>query len=79
MEGAHRVQVFARVRPLGGHEVGSNACVEADEGSTSIHVRDEAAAAERVLQGDTVDAAVDPSESRSFTFDAVFPSEATQR
>jgi kinesin family protein 5 len=77
MDGAGRVNVFARVRPIGEHEEGST-CVDANDAASTLCVKDEACAAERVLGGESLDAVMG-GEGKKFTFDGVFPTSASQR
>jgi len=74
---AGRVQVFARVRPLGEHEAGFAPAVETNESARSLCVRNENEAVERILSGQTKDPA--PCEVKEYVFDAAFPPDAQQR
>eukprot|EP00930_Biecheleria_cincta_P054871 TRINITY_DN41261_c0_g1_i1.p1 TRINITY_DN41261_c0_g1~~TRINITY_DN41261_c0_g1_i1.p1 ORF type:complete len:1003 (+),score=300.90 TRINITY_DN41261_c0_g1_i1:163-3171(+) len=74
---AGRVQVFARVRPLGEHEAGFAPAVETNESARSLCVRNENEALERILAGHSKDPA--PCEVKEYVFDAAFPPDAQQR
>jgi len=77
MEGAGRVQVFARVRP--GQEAGFAPAVEIDASGRSLRVRNDGDAVERILQGQEADAALGAAGAKEFQFDGVFAPEASQR
>ncbi|CAK0809626.1 unnamed protein product [Prorocentrum cordatum] len=74
-----RVQVFARVRPVGGNEGAASCCVEADGDDGTVLVRDEAAALERVARGEGVESAIGSVEGRQFSFDGAFGRGCSQR
>jgi kinesin family protein 5 len=52
--------------------------VTIDDAANTVSVRDEAGMAERMLLGEAEERAI-AAESRSFSFDGAFPSDATQR
>lgn len=75
MEAAGRVQVFARVRPLGENEGGFAPAVTRLQ-ERSLSVRNDFEASERILAGQAEPATAEP---REYTFDGVFSESAAQR
>jgi kinesin family protein 5 len=76
---AGRVEVFARVRPFSRREEGSTACIEPDDNGSTLHVRNDGDVLEKVLRGQAVEVAVTNTEVRDFSFDGVFPTDASQQ
>lgn len=77
--GAGRVEVFARVRPFSRREEGSTSCIDPDDNSGTMRVRNDGDIVENVLRGQAAEEAVSKAEIREFSFDGVFAIESSQR
>lgn len=75
---AGRVEVFARVRPFSRREEGSKLCIESDDSGSSVRIRNDGDIVESVLRGQAAEVAINSSEVRDFSFDGVFPMDASQ-